>query len=455
MMKILGLFKNLLGTPLGGAPNQGPHLTWRPWGWGIGLVSLSLCIFHAAALAKTSLPLVETKQDIHNVRYISPDGKYVYFQRGNGELLLSANFKSFSVLQNPPNTNYQLIASPAGKYLVIATVLPGHAAFDLGAMPLSFLATGTTQTYPLTPGVDPRLHLHDQWMSSFDPTTRRITFENLDNRITKFTINLHNHQHQFFRPQVVMVDEDHIIYTDLNEQGLLGILHLHRPSGKTNLVWKAEFATQSIELCWDQNQLFIGERQHLSTRTSSKIMTIDQDHLRRPDPPVTTIYQSPLLDLGHLICDLDVDQVLFIKNTSQNGRTSYEGAVVDKNTKFSSPTSSTLSSASTSAPAVPFAFPENSASPSGPSLAGQNFSIPLAPAATNSPAVSVAAPLAVGSSYWQIYQSTQQPNVHLVTDVEDATHIINFGQRPILFWQNKYYLLGQKFNPQLEEQAKL
>ena len=420
--------------------------------YGALLSIIVLCLWGHAPLvySNTSLPLVETKQDIHNVRYISPDGKYVYFQRGNGELLLSANFKSFTIAQNPPGTNYQIIASPANKQLVIATILPGHAVFDLGAMPLSFVANGTTQTYPLTPGVDPRLHLRDQWMSSFDPITRRITFENLTNRITKFTINLHNHQHPYFRPAVVMVDEDHIIYTDLNEQGLLGILNLYRPSGKNSLIWKAEFATQSIELCWDQNQLFIGERQHLSSRPSSKIMAIQKNDLLHPDPPIKTLYESTLLDLGHLVCDLDVDQVLFIKNTSQNGRTSYEGAVVDKNPLSPAalaalpPVSHDVDIASSNVAANDSAVSPkaNGASPSA-----------LAPPSSSTTVSS--RPISKSSSYWYIYRDTQRPNVHLVTDVEDATHIINFGQRPILFWQNKYFILGRKFNVQLEEQAKL
>ena len=429
------------------------NINFLKFGKGI-LVGLSILSNHglSPALAKTSLPPVETKQDMHNVRYISPDGKYVYFQRGSGELLLSANFKSFSVAQNPPNTNYQIIASPAAQHLIIATILPGHAIFDLGAMPLVFVANGTTQTYPLTPGVDPRLHLRDQWMSSYDPATRRLTFENLTNRIIKFTINLRNHQHSFFRPEVVMLDEDHIIYTDLNEQGLIGILHLHRPTGKSTIIWKAEFATQSIELCWDQNQLFIGERQHLSTRPSSKIMAINKDELlQQVDPKITTLYQSPLLDLGHLVCDLEVNQVVFIKNTSQNGRTSYEGAVVDKNASSVVPASSGPAGPVLAQGPMAFNIPGRDHGMAAPSISGPNSLSP-----TNSVVPrNLNTTISDGASYWHIYQPTQQSNVHLITDVEDAAHIINFGQRPILFWQNKYFLLGQKFNPQLEEQATL
>ncbi len=403
-----------------------------------------------SALAKTALLPVATKQDIHNVRYISPDGKKVYFQRGNGELLLSSNFKSFPVLQNPPQTTYQITSSPADRYLIITTILPGHSIFAAAALPLAFMASGTTQTYPLPPGVNPRLHLHDQWMSSFDPTDQTIHFTHLENRISKFNIKLHNHRYPSFRPEVVMLNEDEIIYTDLNEQGLLGILKLNRSHKKTSLLWKAESPSQTIELCWDQNQLFIGERQHLTSKIYSKILTATKDNLSKTDPAFITIYQSKLLDLGHLICDLPVDEVLFIKNTSQNGRTSYEGAVVAKKPVAIQET----------APPAPtnmggFQIPGGGGPPSfigapqmaGPPAPGDPHYAPPLPAGPD--------PITPGKDYWQIYQDTPQENVHLVTDVEDAMHIINFGKRPLLFWQNQYLSLGQKINPQLEEQTTL
>ena len=158
----------------------------------IAITGLLLLGPGGTSLAKTALFPVATKQDIHNVRYISPDGKHVYFQRGNGELLLASNFKSFPVVQNPAQTSYLITSSPANRYLIITTILPGHSTLSTTARPLSFVASGTTQTYPLPAGVSPRLHLHDQWMSSFDPILQVINFANLENRITKFKIKLHN-----------------------------------------------------------------------------------------------------------------------------------------------------------------------------------------------------------------------------------------------------------------------
>ena len=52
-----------------------------------------LLLFSVRAMPEIELPEISTKQAISNLRFISKDGKFTYYQRRSGSLLLSTNLK--------------------------------------------------------------------------------------------------------------------------------------------------------------------------------------------------------------------------------------------------------------------------------------------------------------------------------------------------------------------------
>src|SRR5690606_9366849 len=73
-------------------------------------------------------------------------------------------------------------------------------------------------------GIWPMLHQDDTWLSTFDPTKRELQFTNLQTPALTFAIKLYNAANPYFKPQVVMTSGHTILYTDLNKEGVMGIL---------------------------------------------------------------------------------------------------------------------------------------------------------------------------------------------------------------------------------------
>mgnify|MGYP000424531111 CR=1 FL=1 len=58
------------------------------------------------------------KQNVNNVRFLSHDGKYTYYQNSSGELSLSHNYQNQRILKIK-DANYSIRGSEDKKYLSI------------------------------------------------------------------------------------------------------------------------------------------------------------------------------------------------------------------------------------------------------------------------------------------------------------------------------------------------
>ena len=62
--------------------------------------------------------ILATNQSPGKIRFLSNDGKFVYYQK-NGELLLSSSFKIFTVLGKEKDVNYTLYSTPKKEKIII------------------------------------------------------------------------------------------------------------------------------------------------------------------------------------------------------------------------------------------------------------------------------------------------------------------------------------------------
>ena len=69
--------------------------------------------------AKIKNSVLATNQSPGKIRYMSNDGKFVYYQKKNGELLLSSDFKIFTVFKKEKDIHFTLYATPLKKRLII------------------------------------------------------------------------------------------------------------------------------------------------------------------------------------------------------------------------------------------------------------------------------------------------------------------------------------------------
>lgn len=299
---------------------------------------MSLLIFGSTIEAKIVLPELLTKQAVPNIRFLSRDGKFTYYQKRSGSLLFSTNYKVQEMMKGPIATEYSLFASSARKKIVILQNPNFHTFYSLRAKLNIFLVNyGETTATEVGQGISPTLLLNDSWLSYYDPYSKIIHFENTTNAALKFAIKLNNRINPYFIPKVLMSDDNTIYYTDLGEDGSAGVLEYKRNTSKSDIIYKAPSPLIKADICLHQNHLVLGVYGiHFSKAGSS---------LSRSPLPIKdfskreNLYSSDLNDLGHMVCDFDKDNIAFIKNFGNNNSPGYDIVSLNLNDKKLTPLS--------------------------------------------------------------------------------------------------------------------
>jgi hypothetical protein len=282
------------------------------------MMTFMFSFFMAASLqAKIILPELLTKQSVNNIRFLSQDGKFTYYQKRSGSLLFSSNYKVIEMLKGKVGTQYTVIGSPAKHKILVMQNENFHNFYSLRVKEKIFLLNfGETTLKEVGWGAAASLHLNDSWISYYDYYTKTLTFENTENAALKFTIKLNNRINPYFTPQVVMSDENTIYYTDLSETGAVGLLEYKRTNNKAEIIFKANSPMLKAEICLQDNTLIMG----LFGVNYSKEGTI----ISKASLPLSdfnkreTIYKSETNDMGQMICNYGKENIAFIKNYGSN-----------------------------------------------------------------------------------------------------------------------------------------
>jgi len=270
------------------------------------------------------LPILLAKQASNNLRFISNDGKYTYYQRASGSLLLSTNYKVSEVIKSSTGTQFEIIASPARKKLILSQNEHFHHYFSLRQeLSLYSLNFGETTPTLVGKGINPKLHREDSWMTYYSPSKRSLLFTNLQSSLLKFEIKLSNKINPYFIPEVVMPDDDRVLYTDLNNEGISAVIDFKRGTGKIIPFLKVNSAFQKLELCLNEKSLFIAQFGIAGSALGSSITRYPLNNLIPQEGKV--IYQSERDDLGHMICNFNQEKIYFIQNkTNKNDKEVFE-----------------------------------------------------------------------------------------------------------------------------------
>ncbi len=290
---------------------------------------LSLLSTAILAIENSKLPLLTTKQDISNIRFISKDGKFTYYQRGSGDFLLSTNYKVEKLLEGSEGTQYEVIGSMTRKFLVVSQHEKYHTFYGIRLVPKLYKVDfGGSTARELGAGLWPMLHQGDSWMSAFDPNKRELIFINMQTPTLQFSIKLYNGANPYFRPQVAMPSGNTIIYTDLNKEGIVGVLKFELSTKKITPLYKADAPDQKLELCYHSGYLFVGQFGKISSKMGSQISIMKADNLDFGKRDI--VYESNLNDIGNIVCDYDNTKIFFSKTAERN---SYDISSLEVSTK--------------------------------------------------------------------------------------------------------------------------
>lgn len=277
-------------------------------------------------------PVLFTKQPSAYVRFISKDGTYTYYLTRSGSLMLSTNYQSQEVIKGVPGTNYLISSSPTRKMLLF-TMDQNYFDFmsQREANTIYKMGFGKTDAQKIGYGLDPKLHLEDTWASYFNIQENAINFQNLTSEALKFKIIINNQINPYFIPQVIMLDKDSAIYTDLSQKGIPAISIFKRSEKRAQILLKGTSPFEKIEFCLKDNQLVVGYFGFDKSKVGSTIDLIPLNDLR--ESIKKNIYKSEKNDIGNLVCDFEKDNIYFIKNFSSNLNQVYEVVSLNINTK--------------------------------------------------------------------------------------------------------------------------
>jgi hypothetical protein len=295
---------------------------------------ISLLLF-TAFLQAAELPKLLTKHAPETLRYLSMDGRYFYVQKRPGVLGLVSSFRSNDFLSDASFSDFIVTGSRFKRRLAIEIVPLAHTEFSLVKNhKIMVVSWGNTNAKEVGTGKAAKLHLNDEWITYFNALTKTLHVQNL---VTdkKYDISLSTKANPFFVPEVEMVTEDTVVYSDINESGFVALISYNLKTQKNNIIYKAPQTGTHIELCQNKGYLAIGEFPYEGVTRGSKILKINingQTNLSG----FSTIYDAVAQDIGNMICMKD--SIFFIKTTGQNKelttKTSEVAKLILKNEKI-------------------------------------------------------------------------------------------------------------------------
>lgn len=293
--------------------------------------SLLFILISTSTFAK-SFPELIAKQSNENIRFISSDGKYTYYQRRSGSFHLSRNYKSIDIFKGAKGTQYTVYSTSSRKKIIVTQDETFHSNLSLRKKEkIYILNMGDSIPREIGEGSNPRLLLEDNWISYYSYFENQLNFENTANGALKFAIKLNNKINPYFIPDVVMSDENTIYYTDLGENGNYGIVKYKRNLEKTDIIIKEKTSNIKYNLLICGEALLFIESGIGQSNFGTKISILPK--LEEDIKKVREIYRSDLNDLGNYTCDFSHKSIYFTKNYGDKNFPIYDIAELDLSTK--------------------------------------------------------------------------------------------------------------------------
>jgi len=276
-----------------------------------------MTVLNVRAFANT-LPIFAAKQSIENIRFVTFDGRYTYAQKRSGALTLSTSFRNEDVLENPPGTNYYVTSSKDRKRVAIEVEANWHQELDLTKNHTIYVAPyGATKVEKVGIGRFPRLHLNDEWLTWYDPKERAIHVQFIAVPDRHQIIKLGRKHNPYFMPEIVMLNPETVLYTDINDKGFAALLAWNMIDKRMTVVQKSAQSGTRLELCRYGDMIALGEFSYDDSNRGTAIYY----KASRAGAPSTlggfnNVYRVSENDLGQMVCARD--SVWFVKTMSED-----------------------------------------------------------------------------------------------------------------------------------------
>lgn len=272
-------------------------------------------LFLSFSLSAAELPRFLTKHSAESLRYISIDGRYTYVQRRPGVLSLITSFKNVDFLSESQGNDFNVRSSRFKTRMTIESIPNTHVVMSLLKNHKIFVVDyGNTAAREVGLGRSPRLHLRDEWITFYNIQTKIIHIQNLLTQ-KKFEIKTSTKDNPFFIPEVEMISDRAVVYSDINDQGYSALVSYDLQTLQSNIIYKSPQTATRIELCQHEGYLGIGEFPYEGVSRGSKIQTININSIVNLSG-YQTIYESVEQDIGNMVCRPHM--IYFVKTLAHN-----------------------------------------------------------------------------------------------------------------------------------------
>lgn len=292
----------------------------------IYIIALS---FSCVSMGSAALTEVASKQSLPDLRYSSSDGKTIFYQNHSGELLYATNYKVQQVLKSKAvrNTDYQVTVSPHKIYAAITQDEHAHDFLSLRKeKSIYLLKIGSINPELINQGVAPQLHLQDTWLSYYRPIQKTLVIRGISNPNKEYQIQLSNGLNPYFIPQVIITNEQTVLYTDINNGGLMGLLQYDLNKNTVTPILKTASPLEKIEICANDSTAFVGLFGINRSSLGSAITAYNFKKSSFTDRKI--IYESKGNDPGNLKCQSS-DRLYFVKNEAKDNNSTEQYAVAE------------------------------------------------------------------------------------------------------------------------------
>lgn len=281
----------------------------------IKIIIINLVLVNMAYAIIPALPRLLTKQATENIKFINSTGRYTYYQKKPGVLNLSTNFRNQDFVTADSNSGFQMSGSFHGIKLILETIPNFHTEPNLiKDHKIGVLTMGNVAITEIGEGRYPRLHLLDEWITWYRPFEKTIQVMQVKTKKLS-EIKLSNKNNPFFQPQVVMLNPETVIYTDMNDQGYEAIISTNTKTKKTQVIYKSPRLGNRLEICNNKGYVAYGEFPYTDIRAYSKIL-MSKNNQGFSLNNFSTIYESDDNDIGRMVCM--ENSIYFVKTTEQN-----------------------------------------------------------------------------------------------------------------------------------------
>lgn len=209
--------------------------------------------------AKSLLLEYTAKQNIFNIKYSAKKNDTTFYLKGSDTLALSTNYKAFEILKNKDISEFGVIKnSKSSTYLIYSFPNQFEKLTPLASGTIYYFNSETKKLLSLGSGIQPKFSADGNFISYFHPESNRIIFRKILNIDNQLEIKL-NSKIVNFRPQVEIIDENNIYYTDRSNENFEGLIKLDFPSQKRVVLTKAESIQTKYEICRNDNGINVLE----------------------------------------------------------------------------------------------------------------------------------------------------------------------------------------------------